>query len=382
MRFVYNQLVNKVVNNKDKYDRKGFQKFTSTLRKETSWMNEVTSRATYEAVDNFHRSMVNFFDSCSGKRKGKKMSLPKFKKKGVKDSFCFSHESQFKVKDRELKIQGLKTTILMRERIRFSGTAKSVTVKRQAGKWFAIFQIALPTDNVVRASEIQKPRIGVDLGISHFATLSTGESIENPRYIKQSEKLLARRQRQLSRKVRGSRRYSVVKLRVSEIHTRVVNQRNHFQHQLVNRLLNNYSTIHIEDLNISGMVKNRHLSRSISDASFSAFRSKLEYKCAERGVGLVIVDRFYPSSKICSCCGYKKESLLLSERTFDCPECGTSLERDHNAAINLLNYQPSPKIKGRRKTDEVEPVSPNTILQEAGLFDVVNNITINIGGNN
>lgn len=336
MRYTYNQLVARFRDG-GKYSRKDWQKFCVNLRQSTPWMREVTARATYEAADNFHRSITGFFDSV---KKGGKPRVPDFKKKGVRERFQFSHPTQFSVTGRFLRIQGHREPLRMRERIRFTGEVKSVTISLRAGKWYASFLVETQETRSSQSAARRKPSCGVDLGIGRLAVLSTGEVIENPKPLQNSLKLLRRRQRQTSRKlVRGSReqsnRYHRSKARVSRIHKRVSDQREYAQHALTNSLVRRFDRIVIEDLNVRGMLGNRRLSRAISDAGWGTLRWQLTYKAGWHGCELVVADRFFASSKTCSACGTKKESLKLSERVFRCETCGNEEDRDVNAAINL-----------------------------------------------
>ena len=182
---------------------------------------------------------------------------------------------------------------------------------------------------------MQPPKGGVDLGVKTLATLSDGAVIENPRYLKKSERKLKRAQQALSRKVKGSNGRAKAKAKVARIHARVVNQRLDGLHKLTTRLASKYSDISVEDLHVAGMVKNRHLAKSVSDAAFGEFRRQLEYKTARTGATLHVVDRWFASSKTCSGCGGVKAKLSLNERTYRCESCGLVLDRDLNAAINI-----------------------------------------------
>jgi putative transposase len=377
---VFNQLVAKWKSG-EKYSRKDFQKFCSTMRQETEWMRQVSSRATYEAADNFHEAVSNFFRDCK-KAYGRKAKPPRFKKKGVKDSFQFSHSAQFRVNGRSLRIQGLKEQIRMRERIRLTGAVKSVTIKLYAGKWYASFLVE--TEDKPKSDLTQKPSVGIDFGLGKLAVLSNGEVIENPRPLEGGLRLLRNRQRQASRKfVSGrkqqSNRYKRAVARVSKIHKKVADIRSEAQHKFTSDVVKRFSKITIEDLNVSGMQKNRKLARAISDASWSTLRWQLEYKSKWAGVELVVADRFYASSKTCSNCNHKVDKLSLSQRTFSCPCCGLSLDRDLDAAINLDRYDSTTgPIRASRKTDGVELCKTTSV---AGLFDAVNiNSTNYFGG--
>ena len=177
--------------------------------------------------------------------------------------------------------------------------------------------------------------VGVDLGVKTLATLSDGAVIENPRYLKKSERKLKRAQKSLSRKVQGSNRRAKARMKVARLHAHVANQRLDAMHKLTTRLAETFSDISIEDLHVAGMVKNHHLAKSIMDAAFGEFRRQLEYKTTRTGARLHVVDRWYRSSKTCSGCGSVKAKLSLSERTYKCDSCGLTMDRDLNAAINI-----------------------------------------------
>lgn len=371
-RFVFNQLVAKWKSG-EKYNRKEFGKFCSTMRQSTPWMRQVSSRAVYEAADDFNAAVTNFFRTCRSKT-GKKWKPPTFKKRGRNDSCRFSHSTQFAVNRRSLRVAGLKEQIQMREEIRFHGKVRSVTIKPYCGKWYASFLVETEEP---KSRLTQKPSVGIDLGLKELAVLSTGEVIENPKPLKCSLRKLKKIQRQVSQRyVKGakqqSRRYDKAVQTLARVHKKVSDQRSAAQHEFTSDVVKRFSRITIEDLNVSGMLKNRRLSRAISDASWSTLRSQLEYKSKMSGIELVIADRFFASSKTCSDCGHKVEKLSLSQRTFHCPCCGLSLDRDLNAAINLDRYKStSPLITGRSKTHDVD-LCKTEDFHSAESFDVVN----------
>lgn len=260
----------------------------------------------------------------------------------------------------------------MREKIRFSGSVKSVSISQVAGKWYASFLVEREDSPKLDLS--QKPSVGVDFGLKVLAMLSNGEVVENPRPLAQSLNLLRKRQRQVSRKFvngkRQSNRHAVAVSRVARLHKKIADQRSAAQHAFTSDIVKRFSKITIEDLNVSGMAKNRKLARAISDASWSSLRFQLEYKSRMAGVELVVADRFFASSKTCSGCGHKVESLTLKQRVFSCPECRLSLDRDLNAAINLDRYEPTTRPnRASRKTREV---GRHKSAPAAGPFDVAN----------
>lgn len=380
MRYVYNSLVAKWKAG-EKYDRKVYQKHCSALRQATPWLSEVSSRATYEAADNFYQAAANFFKSCKGERKGRKIKPPCFKKKGKSQSVVrFSHHTQFSIEGRRLRISGLREKILTREKVRFKGKIKSLSIKLVAGRWFASVLVDLARASLPENTKAQKPRaksVGVDLGLTSLAALSTGELIANPKPLRKKLRLLKRRQRQASRKfVKGqkqSRRYQIAAARVSRLHKKVADQRKAAQHKFTSDIVKRFDRIVIEDLNVSGMLKNRKLSRAISDAGWGSLRYQITYKAKAAGVDLVVVDRFFASSKTCSCCGHKLEKLSLRTRTFVCPACGFSANRDTNAALNLAAYVPTnaPPIRGSIKTRAID-LCKSKPQGEAGLLDGAN----------
>ena len=193
--------------------------------------------------------------------------------------------------------------------------------------------------------------VGVDLGVKNLATLSDETVIPNPHALGTRLKALRKAQKALSRKVRGSVRREKAKERVARLHARVADVRADAIHKATSMIAGNYSIVCVEDLNVAGMVKNRHLARGVSDAALGEFRRQLEYKTARSGAVLRVVDRWFPSSKTCSNCGTVKAKLSLSERAFNCDDCGLSLDRDLNAAINILVAGSAPETLNARGED-------------------------------
>ncbi len=186
--------------------------------------------------------------------------------------------------------------------------------------------------------------VGVDLGILSLATLSTGERIVGPKALRRDLRRLRRLSRSLSRKQKGSKNRTKARTKLARLHARIANIRQDSLHQLTADINRRFDIIGIEDLNVRGMVCNRHLARSIADMGFREFRRQLEYKAARRGAVVVVADRFFPSSKLCSACGALQDDLPLSVRTWTCPACNTTHDRDVNAAINLAQYAVSSTV--------------------------------------
>ena len=379
MRHVYNSLVAKWKSG-EKYNRSDYQKFCIKLRQSTPWMREVGCRATYEAADNFHDAISRFFKAGSRVRKGNRKNPPRFKKKGASTSKVnFSHPTQFSVHGRHLNVQLLAGRIAMREFIRFNGTVKSVSIKLISGKWFACFSIKLEEKGLGENIEAQKPRaenVGIDLGLTALATLSTGEVIDNPKFFKRKLKLLRKRQRQSTKKfVKGSsqsNRYKKSAAMVARLHKKILDQRKNYQHAFTKEIVKRFSRIVIEDLSVGNMLKNKRLSSAIKDAGWWSIRQQISYKAKQAGVEVVVADRFYPSSKICSCCGHKMESMPLNKRVFTCPKCELKINRDVNAARNLAAYvPPTPQIRGSRKTSVLD-LHKSSSKDGAGLLEGAN----------
>ena len=297
-------------------------------REQFPWMLDVTKNAPQMAIIQLGAAFNNFF---AGRAK-----YPQFKKKGKsRDSFTLTND-QFTINGCRIRIPNL-GLVRMRETLRFSGKILSATISRTADQWFASITVDTQDHNHLPPVENQGT-VGVDLGVSALATLSTGENVVGAMPHKALLSRLKRLSRSLSRKVRGSANRHKAKQKLAKLHARIANIRQDNLHQLTTDLTRRFHTIGIEDLNVSGMVKNRHLSRAISDMGFFEFRRQLEYKAAMRGSVVVVADRFFASSKTCSACGEKIDKLPLSVRQWECPCCGESHDRDVNAAINLANY--------------------------------------------
>lgn len=178
--------------------------------------------------------------------------------------------------------------------------------------------------------------IGIDLGLTHLAILSNGIKIDNPKFLRENQSKLKRAQQHLSRKVKGSSRYLKQKLKVARVHNDISNQRKHYLHEVSSWLVDNYDHIFMENLHVAGMKKNHKLAKSISDASFGELTRQIEYKSKWYGRSFQKIDRWFPSSKTCHCCGHKMDDMKLSDRSWICPSCGIEHDRDINAAKNIL----------------------------------------------
>ena len=303
-------------------------------REEFPWMLDVTKNAPQMAIIQLGEAFNNFFN--------KRSKYPRFRRKGVHDRFTLTND-QFRLENKRIRIPNL-GWVRIRESLRFAGKIMSATISRLANRWFV--SITVDTGELSHLSKTENQGVvGVDLGVSALATLSTGEpSIEGPKAHKVLLKRLRRLSRSLSRKEKGSNNRKKAKGKLARLHARISNIRKDALHKLTTDLTSRFNTICIEDLNVKGMLKNRRLSRSIADMGFYEFRRQLEYKADMRCCEVIVADRWFASTKTCSSCGYKLGELSLSSRHWSCPECETKHDRDVNAAINLKNYAVSSTV--------------------------------------
>ncbi|WP_282156503.1 RNA-guided endonuclease TnpB family protein [Vibrio diabolicus] len=291
------------------------------------WLKEYDSIALQQSVINLHQAFDNFFNP---KLKAK---YPQFKRRHGKQSSY--HCVGVKVLDGSIKLPKMKPIEANVHR-EIEGVVKSITVSlSKTGKFYASI---LADDGVEALTPLHTVRTvtGVDLGLSHFAIESNGRKTANPRFVKRAEKNLRRKQRQLSRKAKGSANRAKARILVAQCHEKVANARADFQHKLSRTLVDENQAVIVETLKSANMMKSRKLAKHIADASWHSFVAKLEYKLKEQGKHLVKLDQWYASSKTCHCCGHKMEDMPLSVRKWDCPSCGTTdIDRDLNAALNI-----------------------------------------------
>ncbi|MFW9889746.1 MAG: RNA-guided endonuclease InsQ/TnpB family protein [Candidatus Thorarchaeota archaeon] len=293
------------------------------------WMYQCSKCAPQEALIDLQRAFKNFY---RGLKAGRKVGFPRFKRKGVRDSFRLTGTIRFHKRAIQLPRLGV-IRIKERRRSYYKGRILSVTARRRADRWFV---------SVTVEEEIPNPTfptggsVGVDLGIKTLATLSNSTTFPNPRALGRRIRKLKQLSRGLSRKRKWSKNREKAQLRLAKMHLRVFNIRQDTLHKVTTYLAQNHSKIVIEDLNVSGMLKNRKLARAIADVGFYEFRRQLVYKCLWYGSELIVVSNVFPSSKMCSCCGNRKKELSLSERDYNCEACGLRIDRDLNAALNLV----------------------------------------------
>jgi putative transposase len=303
------------------------------------WMYEVSKCAPQEALRNLDKAFAHFFRRCRLKKEGKlrgKVGYPtvKSKKKGLGS---FRLTGSIVVFAESIQVPRL-GRLRLKEHSYFpvhGVKILSATVSEQAGHWY----ISIQVEQERVAPENHGPSIGVDLGVKSLATLSDGTVIANPRHLKRRVKKLKRLHRAVSRKAKGSKNRRKAANKLAKLYRTVANQRQNTLHQLTAMLAKTKSVIVIEDLNVSGMLKNHHLAQAIADVGFGEFRRQLIYKAGWYGSQVLIASRWEPSSKTCSGCGWVDEALTLADRTFHCRNprvaCGLVLDRDLNAALNL-----------------------------------------------
>ncbi|MBF1053288.1 MAG: transposase [Parvimonas sp.] len=314
--------------------------FHGTMLKDEkySWLKKQNTKVMKQAI----RQMLTAYDNFFKLHKG----FPKFKSKKDKQSALFSLEAISKKNTFETKhislIKSLKnikfrcSDLYFKRLQTYKDSIRSATLtKTKSGNYFLSILMDIPQNEFVKFKNTNK-QIGIDLGIKDFVITSDGEVFENKHLFEKQERKLKRLQRQLSRKQKGSNNRNKQRIRIAKVFERITNQKENYIHSVVNELLTYYDTIYMEDLNVSGMMKNHSLAKPIQEVGFYRFKSVLQSKVLANDKQVVFIDRFYPSSKTCSCCGYKKKDLKLTDRFWACPKCNIKHDRDINAARNIL----------------------------------------------
>ncbi len=325
-RFAYNQALADFKAGLDQDTFQSWQTLNVNFNKRKrrfEWTHAQDQRAALYAINNLGQSIENWV--------GKRAEFPKFKKRGCRQSYT-TDEQSVRVEGTRIKLPKI-GWIKMRQALRFVGKFIKVTISRTAHRWFV--SITVDTEDTEVVDNSTHPVIGIDVGIRTLATCSDGTQYDNPRPLKRYERKLKREQRKWSRKVRKSKNWFKQKWKVESIHYRIACIRNDAHHKATTDIVNNTSAIGIETLKVTNMLKNKKLAKALSDSALGGFLSKLKVKAAARGIPVIEADQFFASSKTCSSCGHKKEDLTLKERTYHCSQCGVSIDRDINAAINL-----------------------------------------------
>ncbi|MDD3857569.1 MAG: RNA-guided endonuclease TnpB family protein [Methanoculleus sp.] len=301
------------------------------LKAEYPWLKEVNAQSLQQSIHHLSRAFTNFFAGRADE--------PTFKKKHAPEqAFTVPQSYTMDFEQGTVKLPKI-GRIKVKYHRTFIGTTKSATViRRSTGRYLISIVVDDGREPPHPADPIPDQTVGIDLGLTHYAILSTGEKVANPKYLKNTQTRLAVLQRRLARKQKSSRNRNKARLKVTRCHQTIADQRRDFQHQLSSRLVRENQALAVESLNVDGMVKNHKLAGAISDAGWGTFVSMLAYKCQEARKTLLKIGMFEPSSKTCSVCGYRKAVLTLKDREWTCPECGTHHDRDLNAAINIKQF--------------------------------------------
>lgn len=314
--------------------------FHGTLLKDEqyAWLKEQNTKVMKQAIRQMDGAYQKFFKQHNG--------FPKFKSKKDKQSALFPIDAISKRNTFETRHISLTTPLkdikfrcsdLYFSRLqKYNKNIRSATLsKTKSGNFFLSILIEME-DTELKRFEHTNEQVGIDLGVKDFVITSDGEVFENKHFFKKEEKQVKKLQRQLSKKVKGSNNRKKAQVRIAKLFERITNKKDAYIHYATNELLANFDTIFMEDLNVQGMLRNLHLAKAIQEVGFYKFRETLVNKATVNNKQVVFVDRYFPSSKTCSICGYKKRDLKLSDREWTCPNCGTHHDRDINAAVNIL----------------------------------------------
>ncbi|MBA9007185.1 putative transposase [Actinomadura cellulosilytica] len=299
---------------------------------ERSWLGEVSAVILQQSLADLNAAYRNFFASLSGGRKGAKVAPPRFRsRKDDRQAIRFTRNAKFKITaSGRLRLPKIGDLSVRWSRSLPSEPSSVTVIKDRAGRYFASFVVELADEPLPETTT----KVGIDLGLKHFAILSDGRKITNPRFLRRAEKRLKRAQRALSRKQKGSRNREKARLRLARAHVRVADARREFHHQLSTRLIRENQAVAVENLAVKGLARTR-LAKSVHDAGWAQFVAMLEYKAARHGRAFIRIGRFVPTSQVCSACGLGDGPKPLHVRRWTCPRCGAVHDRDVNAAINV-----------------------------------------------
>lgn len=323
--------------------------------KEREWLSEVSNIPLQQSINDLGVAFKNFFDSRKGKRKGVKTNSPRFKKKSNRQTARF-RKGGFSIKAAKVYLAKIGCIKTKWSRPLPSEPSSVTAIKDRAGRYFLSFVVEIQPE----IKPAPRPAIGIDLGLKTFAALSNGEKVCSPSYAKLDRKI-RRSQRKFSRRSKGSKRRERMRLRVAILKARLRDTRKDFLHKLSTRVVNENQVIALEDLNVSGLLKNRCLSRAIHLAGWREFRNLCEAKSEKFGREFVVISRWEPTSQVCSDCGYRWGKLDLKVREIVCVNCGTLHDRDDNASKNIeqvgVGHIHDSKRTGRKRKTSTEAVS-------------------------
>lgn len=294
------------------------------------WLGEVSSVVLQQSLRDLEVAYRNFFDSLKGKRP--KMGVPRYKsKRDTRQAVRFTANSRWKITPGgKLSLPKIGDVPVRWSRNLPSVPSSVTVVKDAAGRYFASFVVETCDDPLPETDAV----VGIDLGLSHFAILSDGTKIDSPRFLRRAEKKLKKAQWDLSRKAKGSANRAKARVKVARAHAKVADARREFHHKASTRLIRENQAIAVEDLCVKGLART-WLAKSVHDAGWSTFVAMQEYKAARHGRTVLRIGRFQPTSQMCSACGVKDGPKPLNTREWECPHCGTHLDRDINAAVNV-----------------------------------------------
>ncbi len=333
VRVVWNDALG-ICKDSEKLPKNGdLQKIVITQAKKTDervWLAGVSAVPLQQSVADLGTAYQNFFNSRNGKRKGSKMGLPRFKKKQGKQSARFNSNA-FSIKDGLVYLAKVGDLNPIWSRVLPSEPSSVTVIKDTANRYFLSFVVEVESINVA----VKNQSIGIDLGIKTFAFMSNGEKGQSPSYSKLDRKIRKLQRKLMKRQVKGSNRQKRTSLKIAKKHNRIADTRKDFLHKLSTKVVRENQSIILEDLNVSGMVKNRKLSRVISLQGWREFRVLCEAKAEKFGRQFTVISRWEPTSQVCSDCGFKWGKLDLKVRTITCVSCGSVHDRDENAAKNI-----------------------------------------------
>jgi len=314
---------------------------------ERQWLAEPSNVVLQQSLRNLDQAYRNWWASLKGKRKGAKVKPPRFKKRRGAQSVCFmSHV--FRTGERTLTLSKIGPVPIEWSRDLPSDPSSVTVIRDASGRFFASFVVDVePTPLPANGRAV-----GIDLGLVSLSVTSDGEKLAPPKFLRSALKRLRRLQRNLKHKQRGSNRLVIARRKVAKLHAKVGDRRLDYLHQLSTRLIRENQTVVLEDLNVSGMLKNRKLARSIADAGWRQLRILLESKAEQYGREVVVINRWLPTSQVCSTCGHHDGKKDLSIREWQCPSCGTVHDRDINAALNILAAGLAESRNGRGATHQ------------------------------
>ena len=334
-RFVYNWALDQKIKTYEQtgksISRFDLNKLIPALKASNEWLGKVNSQSLQGMTKQVESAFTKFFREKAG--------FPKFKsKKNPIQSFPIPQHYSIDFENNTVKLPKIEPIKAVLHR-KFEGELKTATVSRSCkGNYYISILIEDGKEPPAKQVFSASTTIGIDVGIKDFAVLSTGEKIENPKYLKNSLQKLKVLQKRVSKKVKGSKNRAKAKQRLAVLYEKITNQRNDFQNKLSFRLISENQAVALETLNVKGMVKNHHLAQYISDSAWSSFVTKLEYKAEWLGKTILRIGQFEPSSKLCSVCGFHNKELQLKDREWECPDCKTKHDRDINAAINIKKF--------------------------------------------